>query len=113
MMVLPLPPRITLDALAQLAEPLPDVELHGIDMGWYIVRLHRDESVSLLVDSQGGTQRFSGTQWVSRALVPLGFTHGTLTWAEAADEMIGHPTPPVSDQQRLQQGVRVAFATRH
>ena len=112
-MVLPLPPRITLDELAQLAEPLPDVELHGIDMGWYIVRLHRDESVSLLVDSQGDTQRFSGTQWVSRALVPLGFTHGTLTWAEAADEMIGHPTPPVSDQQRLQQGVRVAFATRH
>ncbi len=57
-MVLPLPPRITLDALAQLAKPLPDVELHGIDMGWYIVRLHRDDSVSLLVDSQGDTKRF-------------------------------------------------------
>ncbi|GGW37610.1 DUF6482 family protein [Vreelandella hamiltonii] len=109
----PLPLRLTLDELAHLAEPRPEVELHGLDMGWYIVRLHRDDSVSLLSTAQGDTQRFSGTQWVSRALAPLGFTHGTLTWAEAADEMIGHPTPPVSDQQRLQQGVRVAFATRH
>jgi hypothetical protein len=113
MMVLPLPPRITLAALAQLAKPLPDVELHGIDMGWYIVRLHRDDSVSLLVDSQGDTKRFSGTQWVSRTLAPLGFTHGILTWADAADEMIGHPTQPVSAQQRLQHGVRVSFVTRH
>ncbi|WP_404344025.1 DUF6482 family protein [Vreelandella venusta] len=109
----PLPPRLTLDELSQLAAPLPNVELHGIDMGWYIVRLHRDESVSLLVNPQGETKRFSGTQWVSRALAPLGFTHGILTWADAADEMIGNPIPPVSAQQRLQHGVRVAFATRH
>lgn len=112
-MSLRLPPRLTLDELSRLAEPLPEVELHGIDMGWYIVRLHRHDSVSCLVDAQGKTKRFSGTQWVSRALAPLGYTHGILTWADATDEMIGNPTLAVSEQQRLRHGVRVAFATRH
>ncbi|NGO90739.1 MAG: hypothetical protein GBQ79_14150 [Halomonas sp.] len=49
----PLPLRLTLDELAHLAEPRPEVELHGLDMGWYIVRLHRDDSVSLLSTAQG------------------------------------------------------------
>lgn len=111
--MLSLPTHLTLDDLAQLQAPLPEVELHGIDMGWYIVRLHHHDSVSLLVDAQGETKRFSGTQWVSRALAPLGFTHGVLTWADAADEMIGNDTPPVSAQQRMAYGVRVAFETRH
>ncbi|KPQ19438.1 DUF6482 family protein [Halomonas sp. HL-93] len=107
-----LPARVTLDELAQLPAPLPDVELHGLDMGWYIVRLHQDNAVCLLTDKQGETQRFTGTQWVSRALAPLGFTHGTLTWADAADEMVGTDIPPVSTKQRMAYGVRVAFATQ-
>ncbi|MCL7931421.1 DUF6482 family protein [Halomonas llamarensis] len=104
-----LPARVTLEDLAQYATPLPDIEVHGLDMGWYIVRLHRDNAVSLLTDQNGETQRFTGTQWIGRALVPLGFTHGTLTWADAADEMIGTNVPPVSAQQRMAHGVRVAF----
>ena len=40
---------------------------------------------------------------------PLDFTHGTLTWAGADDEMIGTDVPPVSAQQRMVYGVRVAF----
>lgn len=111
-----LPPRLTLEELSQRTKtstPLPDVELHGLDMGWYIVRLHYSDSVGLLVDAQGEAQRFSGTQWVSRALAPLGFTHGVLTWAEATDEMVGNDTPPVTAQQRMAYGVRVAFETRH
>ncbi|MDP3534371.1 DUF6482 family protein [Halomonas sp. M1] len=114
-----LPPRLTLEELSQLSKslqssaPLPDVELHGLDMGWYIVRLHYSDSVGLLVDAQGETKRFSGTQWVSRALAPLGFTHGVLTWADATDEMVGNETPPVTAQQRMAYGVRVAFETRH
>ncbi|GEN26513.1 hypothetical protein HVA01_01590 [Halovibrio variabilis] len=109
----PLPAHLTLDQLAQRPAPLPDVELLGLDMGWYIVRLHQHGSASLLVDAQGETKRFTGTQWVSRALAPLGFTHGILTWADATDEMIGNDSPPVSAQQRMAYGVRVAFATRH
>ncbi len=112
-MSLTLPPHLTLDELSQLPQPLPEVELHGLDMGWYIVRLHHHDAVSLLVDTQGEAKRFTGTQWVSRALAPLGFTHGILTWADAADEMIGNDTPPVSAQQRMAHGVRVGFATRH
>lgn len=111
-----LPPRLILEELSQhikTSSPLPEVELLGLDMGWYIVRLHQNGSVSLLVDAQGETKRFSGTQWVSRALAPLGFTHGVLTWADAVDEMIGNDTPPVSNQQRMAYGVRVAFETRH
>lgn len=107
-----LPSRLTLDQLAQLSAPLPDVEVHGLDMGWYIVRLHQDNVISVLADQQGEVQRFSGTQWISRALAPLGFTHGTITWADAADEMIGSDVPPISAQQRLAHGVRVAFTTR-
>lgn len=104
-----LPAHLTLDDLAQHTSPLPIVEVHGLDMGWYIVRLHQDNAVSLLTDQNGETQRFTGTQWVGRALAPLGFTHGTLTWADATDEMIGTDVPPVSAQQRLTYGVRVAF----
>lgn len=104
-----LPAHLTLQELAQCSAPLPVVEVHGLDMGWYIVRLHHDNTVSVLTDQYGETQRFTGTQWVGRALAPLGFTHGTLTWADAADEMIGNEIPPVSAQQRLEYGVRVAF----
>ena len=82
-------------------------------MGWYIVRLHRRDSTSLWVDEQGEAKRFSGTQWVSRTLAPLGFTHGIVTWGEAADEMIGNDTQPVSAQQQMKHGVRVAFVTQH
>ncbi|MBT2786296.1 MULTISPECIES: DUF6482 family protein [unclassified Halomonas] len=105
----PLPAHLTLDELAQCSAPLPDVEVHGLDRGWYIVRLHQDNAVSLLTDQSGEAQRFTGTQWIGRALAPLGFTHGTLTWADAADEMIGSDVPSVSAQQRLAYGVRVAF----
>lgn len=108
-----MPDQLTLDALAQLQPPLPDVEVHGLDMGWYIVRLHRQGTVSVLVNADGETRRFTGTQWISRALAPLGFTHGILTWADAADEMIGTDVPPVSAEQRMAYGVRVAFDTRH
>lgn len=104
-----LPAHLTLDELAQCAAPLPAVEVLGLDMGWYIVRLHQGNAISVLTDQNGETQRFTGTQWVGRALAPLGFTHGTLTWADAADEMIGTDVPPVSAQQRLAYGVRVAF----
>lgn len=103
------PAHLTLDELALLSEPLPDVEILGLDMGWYIVRLHQDNAVSLLVGQNGEVKRFSGKQWISRALAPLGFTHATVTWAEAADEMIGSDVPPISAQQRLAYGVRMAF----
>lgn len=108
----PLPPRITLETLAERPRPLPEVELHALDMGWYIVRFHHADFSSVLVDATGETKRFSGTQWVSRALAPLGFTHGVLTWADATDEMIGTQVAPVSAHARMEQGVRVAFATR-
>ncbi|WP_386080613.1 DUF6482 family protein [Vreelandella sp. F11] len=104
-----LPAHITLDDLAHCSAPLPEVEVHGLDLGWYIVRLHQGNATSLLIDHNGETQRFTGTQWIGRALAPLGFTHGTLTWAEAADEMIGSDVPSVSAHQRLVYGVRVAF----
>tara|TARA_R110002012_G_scaffold5133_9_gene23472 strand:- start:16991 stop:17329 length:339 start_codon:yes stop_codon:yes gene_type:complete len=107
-----LPAHITLNEIKQLSVPLPEIELHGLDMGWYIVRLHCSDSTRLWVDEQGEAKRFSGTQWVSRTLAPLGFTHGTVTWGEVTDEMIGNDTPPVSNQQRMKHGVRVAFVTQ-
>ncbi len=104
-----LPAHLTLDELAQYPAPLPAVEVHGLDRGWYIVRLHQGNAISVLTDQNGETQRFTGTQWIGRTLAPLGFTHGTLTWADADDEMIGTEVPPVSAQQRMAYGVRVAF----
>ena len=96
-----LPAHLTLEELAQCSAPLPDVEVHGLDRGWYIVRLHQGNATSVLTDQNGETQRFTGTQWIGRTLAPLGFTHGTLTWADADDEMIGTDVPPVSAQQRM------------
>lgn len=115
----PLPDRVTLEALGDWLragrgaddEP-PTVEVQSIDPGYYLVRLHHARGVSQLVDTDGQARRFTGTQWVSRALLPLGLTHGVLTWAEVTDEMIGLPATPSDPQSVLAHGTRVAFQTR-
>lgn len=120
----PLPDRVTLEALGDWlravqgtddAPPtveVPTVEIQSIDPGYYLVRLHHGHGVSQLVDADGQARRFTGTQWVSRALLPLGLTHGVLTWAEVTDEMIGLPAAPSDPQSVLAHGTRVAFQTR-
>ncbi|MEQ6889175.1 DUF6482 family protein [Halomonas sp. CS7] len=120
----PLPERVTLEALGDwlrvsrahtAVEPsveAPTVEVRSIDQGYYLVRLHHAHGVSQLVDANGQARRFTGTQWVSRALLPLGITHGVLTWAEITDEMIGLPATQSDPQSVLAHGTRVAFQTR-
>ncbi|MBB3182730.1 hypothetical protein FHR95_000254 [Halomonas fontilapidosi] len=110
-----LPDRLTLETLAERLDPTtpPVVEVQSLDMGYYLVRLHHTGGESLLVDDEGDTRRFTGTQWISRALSPLGLTHGTLTWADVTDEMIGLPAvPPLEAAARLAHGTRIAFMTR-
>ncbi|WP_404297743.1 DUF6482 family protein [Halomonas sp.] len=109
-----LPDQVTLEALAARLDPAspPAVEVQGLDMGYYLVRLHHAGGESLLVDEHGETRRFTGTQWISRALAPLGLTHGILTWADVTDEMVGLPeSPPVDTATRLAHGTRLAFMT--
>lgn len=93
------------------ARDTPTVEIHGIDQGLYLVRLHHAKGISLLVDEHGQSLRFTGTQWVSRLLLPLGLTHGVQTWAEVSDEMIGLASPSVAPADLLAHGTRVAFQT--
>ncbi|MCA1769935.1 MAG: DUF6482 family protein [Halomonas sp.] len=110
-----LPDQLTLKALASRLDPAspPAVEVQALDMGYYLVRLHHAGGDSLLVDERGDTRRFTGTQWVSRALAPLGLTHGILTWADVTDEMVGLPeTTPIATSTRLAHGTRIAFMTR-
>lgn len=110
-----LPDRLTLEALAERLDPraTPAVEVQSLDMGYYLVRLHHAGGESLLVDDHGETRRFTGTQWISRALAPLGLTHGILTWADVTDEMVGLPAaPPLEAAARLAHGTRIAFRTR-
>lgn len=76
------------------------------------MRLHHAHGGSQLVDADGQARRLTGTQWVSRALLPLGITHGVLTWAEVTDEMIGLPTTPSDPPSVLAHGTRVTFQTR-
>lgn len=110
-----LPATLTLEALARQLNPEtpPLVEVQSLDMGYYLVRLHHAGGESRLVDEHGETRRFTGTQWISRALAPLGLTHGTLTWAEVTDEMVGlPPAAPLDRESRLAHGTRIAFRTR-
>lgn len=110
-----LPARLTLDALAERLDPsaLPTVEVQSLDMGYYLVRLHHAGGDTLLVNEDGETRRFTGTQWISRALAPLGLTHGILTWADVTDEMVGLPEgPAVEPAARLAHGTRIAFMTK-
>ncbi|MGM0534828.1 MAG: DUF6482 family protein [Pseudomonadota bacterium] len=111
-----MPATLTADALPQWLSPdaPPLVEIQSLDMGYYIVLFHHREGASRLVDEAGETRRFTGTQWISRLLAPLGLTHGTLTWADVTDEMVGLPpqAPALSPRQRLAFGTRVAFMTR-
>lgn len=110
----PLPDRITVEALKRWLDraPLPVAEIRSLDMGHYLVRFHHADRIALLVDDRGQPRRFTGTQWVSRLLAPLGFQHGVLTWEEVADEMIGALTSAGHAAAALDHGVRVAFATR-
>ena len=115
----PLPGRVTLEALGDWLKAgqastvdLPTVEVQSIDQGYYLVRLHHVHGVSQLVDADGQARRFTGPQWVSRALLPLGITHGVLTWAEVTDEMIGLPASQSDPPNVLAHGTRVAFQTR-
>ncbi|WP_458526314.1 DUF6482 family protein [Onishia taeanensis] len=116
--IAPLPDRVTVEALTVwlAAGHTPVVEVQSLDPGCYLVRLHHDHGISSLVDADGQSLRFTGTQWVSRLLLPLGLTHGVLTWADVTDEMIGLPassgaqaTDPASV---LAHGTRLAFQTR-
>lgn len=111
-----MPATLTAEALPRwlTADALPRVEIQSLHMGSYIVRLHHRDGTSRLVDERGETRRFTGTQWISLLLAPLGLTHGILTWADVTGEMVGLPpeSPRVSPQQRLVDGTRVAFMTR-
>ena len=110
-----LPARLTLGTLAERLDPraLPTVEVQSLDMGYYLVRLHHAGGESLLVGDDGETRRFTGTQWISRALAPMGLTHGILTWTDITDEMVGLPeAPPVGPAARLAHGTRIAFMTQ-
>ncbi|WP_447928908.1 MULTISPECIES: DUF6482 family protein [unclassified Vreelandella] len=104
---------ITLSALAKERAPFDTyrVEIYALDTGWYIVRLHHARGVKELIDEKGSTQLFTGPQWVSRSLRPLGFHQAVLTHADVFDEMIGAPTQTVSAEQRLEFGTRVALRT--
>ncbi|SHE87299.1 hypothetical protein SAMN02745148_01283 [Modicisalibacter ilicicola DSM 19980] len=110
----PLPERITFEELAawMARGNNPIVEIQSIDMGYYLVRLHHAHGSSQLVDEHHHARRFTGTQWISRLLAPLGMTHGVLTWSEVTDEMIGLPATPGDSQDVLAYGTRVAFQTR-
>lgn len=107
-----LPTHISVNALRKLAPMDPQIELHSLDMGYYLVRVHHAGQVALLVDDTGAPWRFTGTSWASRTLAPLGFRHAILTWAEVTDEMVGQTAAPSSPDQLLAHGTRVALNTR-
>ena len=110
----PLPEQITFAELANwmLQGNNPIVEIQSIDMGYYLVRFHHAHGSSQLVDENHHARRFTGTQWISRLLAPLGLTHGVLTWPEVTDEMIGLPVSSSDPGDVLAHGTRVAFQTR-
>ncbi|TVM07634.1 MAG: hypothetical protein FMJ08_02510 [Halomonas sp.] len=110
-----MPDTITLDQLARHKDRTDhyQIEIQALDLGWYFVRLHDShQNVFTLIDDTGNTCRFTGTQWVSRALRPLGFTHATLTWSSVADEMVGVSASVPSAEEMLACGTRVSLETR-
>ncbi|MBY5929313.1 DUF6482 family protein [Halomonas denitrificans] len=108
-----LPDTLTLTGLTALTDRSPTIEIHSIDMGFYLVRIHLDDQMALLVDDAGDPWRFTGTAWISRTLAPLGFTHATLTWAEVTDEMVGQTTSPAPLAEVIAHGTRIALSTHH
>ncbi|MGM0615261.1 MAG: DUF6482 family protein [Pseudomonadota bacterium] len=110
-----MPDTMTLDQLARQKDrtALYQIEIQALDLGWYFVRLHdSNQTIFTLVDDTGETCRFTGTQWISRALRPLGFTHATLTWSSVADEMVGVSASVPSPEEMMACGTRVSFETR-
>lgn len=110
----PLPEQVTFEELSRWMTQgnKPIVEIQSIDMGYYLVRLHHAHGTSQLVDSDHSPRCFTGTQWISRLLAPLGLTQGLLTWPEITDEMIGLPAQRSDPDDVLAHGTRAAFQTR-
>ena len=54
------------------------VEVQTLDQGLHVVRLHHAAGISRLVDDNGQSLSFTGTQWISRLLLPP-------RWASDAD----------------------------
>jgi hypothetical protein len=87
----------------------PIVEVESQD-GIYTVRLHHANGVATLSNAQGQTLTFMGTGQIRDLLGETGLTHGVLTWSDqCGDEMIGVPGHPMTPDEMLTYGTRIAF----
>ena len=88
----------------------PIVEIWSMD-GVYVVRLHHHvDKVSSLCDKDGQVLSFKGTGKICDMLGEIGLTHGVLTLADQnGDEMIGVASQPVTRDEMLAYGTRIAF----
>ncbi len=87
----------------------PIVEVKSMD-GIYSVRFHHANGMSTLVDASGSVCTFKGTGEIRDLMGSLGLTHGVLTWADqCGDEMIGVPSKPITADEMLTYGTRIAF----
>lgn len=87
----------------------PIVEVESLD-GIYTVHFHHAHGVADLVDEHGKVRTFMGTGEIRDLLGDLGLTHGVLTCADqCGDEMIGVPGKPITPDEMLTYGTRIAF----
>lgn len=90
-------------------DPPPQVELCSCRAGVYLVHLHDGSKSYQLVDNHQMPLHFHAIEEAKDLLRPLGFTHGTLTFIDDSDEMIGTAMDRVSSEDALKNGTRIGF----
>lgn len=102
---------VTLEQLRAMASRghRPDVEMTTNRAGVLLIYLHDDEVAYPLVDNHGQAIHLHSVEEVKDMLRPLGFTHGTLTFLDASDEMVGSEMGSVDSKDIFANGTRVGF----
>lgn len=87
----------------------PEVEMTTNRASVLLIYLHDDDTAYQLVDEHQKPICRHSVEEVKDLLRPLGFTHGTLTFLDASDEMVGSEMGCVDIKDLFANGTRVGF----
>ncbi len=91
---------MTLDELAVLAPDIA-VELHGVDLSFYMLFVVQGDSLLPVVDKQGKSVRFTSQYAARTALREAGFSRFEFVHRSAYGEMVGLDTSHGNTEMRL------------
>jgi uncharacterized protein DUF6482 len=89
-----------LEKLRELAG-VTKIELHGIDLSYYVIYVVDGDALTPVVDKNGASLRFHSQHAARMALKEIGVTQFDFVHRSAYDEMVGLQTEGSDTEMRL------------